>query len=131
MVGGMVQQTDQNGPRLRDAESAEVLGRLDDDLQGRVVQRLLQDRDHLFLAGRRLGTCLLGESADRGGPGGRTALAELLMRLSHDGSAEVQRMAVLALGRVPGEDTFERLRYLVQQGRATARHTDRTIPIPR
>src|SRR5207244_11162945 len=49
------------------------------------------------------------------------ALAELLMRLSHDGSAEVQRMAVLALGRVPGEATFERLRSLVRQGRATAR----------
>src|SRR5439155_20183523 len=49
------------------------------------------------------------------------ALAELLMRLSHDGSAEVQRMAVLALGRVPGEAAFERLRSLVQQGGATVR----------
>src|SRR5205823_1451808 len=54
-------------------------------------------------------------------PQTQRALAELLMRLSHDGSAEVQRMAVLALGRVPGEATFERLRSLVRQGRATAR----------
>jgi HEAT repeat protein len=49
------------------------------------------------------------------------ALGELLMRLSHDGSAEVQRLAVLALGRVPGEATFERLRSLVRQGRPPAR----------
>ncbi|MBI1916839.1 MAG: HEAT repeat domain-containing protein, partial [Planctomycetes bacterium] len=54
-------------------------------------------------------------------PRTQQALAELLMRLSHDGSADVQRMAILALGRVPGEATFERLRSLVQQGRAPAR----------
>jgi HEAT repeat protein len=49
------------------------------------------------------------------------ALGELLLRLSHDDNAEVQRLAVLSLGRVPGEAPFERLRLLVQDGRAPVR----------
>jgi HEAT repeat protein len=49
------------------------------------------------------------------------ALAQVLLRLSQDGALEVQRAAVLALGRFGDPAGFERLRALLQQGRATVR----------
>jgi HEAT repeat protein len=49
------------------------------------------------------------------------ALAQVLLRLSHDGTLEVQRAAVLGLGRVNDPAGFERLRVLLQQGRAVVR----------
>ena len=49
------------------------------------------------------------------------ALAEVLLRLSHDGASEVQRSAVLALGRVPQPAAFGRLRRLLHHGRPCVR----------
>jgi len=48
-------------------------------------------------------------------------LAQVLLRLSLDSSAEVQRAAVLALGRIGDPAAFDRLRSLLQQGRAAVR----------
>lgn len=49
------------------------------------------------------------------------ALTQVLLRLSQDSAAEVQRSAVLALGRVNDPAAFERLQVLLQQGRAPVR----------
>jgi HEAT repeat protein len=43
-------------------------------------------------------------------------LAQVLLRLSHDGTQEVQRGAVLTLGRLHDSAVFERLRDLLQNG---------------
>lgn len=51
----------------------------------------------------------------------QAALSQVLLRLSHDGNLEVQRSAVLGLGRVTDGPGFERLRGLLQQGRAVVR----------
>jgi HEAT repeat protein len=45
---------------------------------------------------------------------GQRALADLLLRFSHDGTLEVQRAAVLGLGRIADRRAFERLRALAQ-----------------
>ena len=47
---------------------------------------------------------------------GQKALADVLLRLSRDGTIEVQRSAVLALGRVNEERAFDRLQLLLRQG---------------
>src|SRR5262249_48348878 len=47
---------------------------------------------------------------------GQRVLADLPLRLSRDGQADVQRAAVLALGRVGDERAFDRLRHLLQRG---------------
>ena len=47
---------------------------------------------------------------------GQRALADLLLAASHDQSLEVQRAAVLALGRFNGRPAYERLRELLEQG---------------
>jgi HEAT repeat protein len=52
---------------------------------------------------------------------GQRALADLLLRLSYDGAADVQRAAVLALGRVPDARAFDRLRFLLQRGPSPVR----------
>jgi HEAT repeat protein len=52
---------------------------------------------------------------------GQRALADLLLRFSYDGTLEVQRSAVLALGRIDDVRAFDRLRSLVQQAPATVR----------
>jgi HEAT repeat protein len=52
---------------------------------------------------------------------GQRALADLLLRFSHDGTLKVQRAAVLALGRIPDPRAFERLRLLLAQGQAPVR----------
>ncbi len=48
-------------------------------------------------------------------------LEQVLFRLSHDGAVEVQRAAVLGLGRVSDPAVFERLKTLLQQGRPPVR----------
>lgn len=63
------------------------------------------------------GTELLG-SADAVG---QRALTDVLLRLSRDGNLEVQRTAVLALGRVHDVRAYDRLRVLVTKGRAPVR----------
>lgn len=52
---------------------------------------------------------------------GQKALAEILLRLSRDGAPEVQRSAVLALGRVNDERAFERLQILLRKGTPAVR----------
>jgi HEAT repeat protein len=52
---------------------------------------------------------------------GQRALADLLLRFSHDGNAEVQRSAVLALGNLKDSRAFDRLRSAVQHGPAHLR----------
>jgi HEAT repeat protein len=47
---------------------------------------------------------------------GQRVLTDLLLRLSRDGQADVQRAAVLALGRVADDRAFDRLRHLLQRG---------------
>lgn len=52
---------------------------------------------------------------------GQRTLAEMLLRLSRDGVADVQRAAVLALGRVSDVRVFERLGVLLEQGTPAVR----------
>jgi HEAT repeat protein len=49
------------------------------------------------------------------------ALVPLLLRLSQDGTVEVQRAAVLALGKVQDPAAFERLLMLLEEGRPAVR----------
>src|SRR5262249_30611326 len=49
------------------------------------------------------------------------AVADVLLRLSEDGNEEVQRPAVLALGRVADARAFDRLRQLLRRGSAPVR----------
>ncbi len=48
-------------------------------------------------------------------------LVQVLFRLSHDGSVDVQRAAVLGLGRVHDPEVFQRLKTLVEQGQPPVR----------
>lgn len=52
---------------------------------------------------------------------GQRALAELLYRFTFDGTLDVQRPAVLALGRINDAKAFDRLSVLLQQGDPTVR----------
>jgi len=52
---------------------------------------------------------------------GQRALTDLLLRLSYDGTAAVQRPAAQALGRVADPRAFERLKRLLRHGPATVR----------
>jgi HEAT repeat protein len=52
---------------------------------------------------------------------GQRAATEALLRLSHDGSIEVERTAVLALGRVSDSRAGDRLRHVLQKGPASVR----------
>jgi HEAT repeat protein len=52
---------------------------------------------------------------------GQKTIAEVLLRLSRDGTVEVQRSAVLALGRVSDDRAFDRLRTLLRRGPAPVR----------
>ncbi len=60
-------------------------------------------------------------AAPGAGDGTGRAVGEVLLRLSHDSSPEVQRLAVLALGRIADEAAFDRLRSLLREGRAPVR----------
>lgn len=57
---------------------------------------------------------------------GQRVLADVLLRLCHDGNLQVQRPAVLALGRVTDPRVFDRLRRVLKSGspsvRAAAAH---------
>jgi HEAT repeat protein len=48
-------------------------------------------------------------------------LSKGILRLTHDVHPEVQRAAVLALGRLPGEEAFARLKELLSTGTVTVR----------
>src|SRR5207248_3073757 len=48
-------------------------------------------------------------------------VARLLLQLSHDGAAEVQRAAVLALGRLGDQAAFDRLLDVLRRGRPCVR----------
>ncbi len=52
---------------------------------------------------------------------GQRALADLLLRLCHDGNLQVQRPAVLALGRVADPRVLNRLRRVLKHGTASVR----------
>lgn len=52
---------------------------------------------------------------------GQRALADLLFRFSHDGTVEVQRSAILAMGRVQDARVFDRLRSLLSRGETSVR----------
>lgn len=52
---------------------------------------------------------------------GQRAAAEVILRLSHDGSIDVERTAVLALGRIGDGRATDRLRHLLQRGPASVR----------
>jgi HEAT repeat protein len=52
---------------------------------------------------------------------GQRALADVLLRLSQDSVAEIQRSAVLALGRVNDARAFDRVSHLVRRGPAPVR----------
>jgi HEAT repeat protein len=52
---------------------------------------------------------------------GQRALSELLLRLSRDGNVEVQRLAVLSLGRIQDQRVLDQLRSLIQRGAAPVR----------
>ncbi|MBY0526363.1 MAG: HEAT repeat domain-containing protein [Gemmataceae bacterium] len=52
---------------------------------------------------------------------GCRALADLLLRLSHDGNLQVQRPSILALGRVSDPRALDRLKRLLRSGSSTAR----------
>ncbi len=52
---------------------------------------------------------------------GQRAATDVLLRLSHDGAVDVERTAVLALGRVSDSRAGDRLRHLLQKGPASVR----------
>ena len=52
---------------------------------------------------------------------GQRAAADVLLRLSHDGSLEVERSAVLALGRIGDMRAADRLRHLLERGPPSVR----------
>ena len=52
---------------------------------------------------------------------GQRSAAEVMLRLSHDGSIEVERSAVLALGRIGDGRATDQLRHLLQRGPASVR----------
>lgn len=77
------------------------------------VQSLVEHEDAGVRALAATWSIELWPSAD---PLGQKTLAEVLLRLSRDGAVEVQRTAVLALGRVNDDRAFERLRLLLRKG---------------
>ncbi len=54
-------------------------------------------------------------------PAQQQILVQVLFRLSHDGSVDVQRAAVLGLGRVRDPAVIDRLKALLEQGRPAVR----------
>jgi HEAT repeat protein len=82
------------------------------------IQLALEQDDSMVraLAGHWALELLQGADASQ-----QKVLVQVLFRLSHDGAVEVQRAAVLGLGRVNDPAVFERLKTLVQQGRPPVR----------
>jgi HEAT repeat protein len=82
------------------------------------VQSLVEQEDP---AVRALAVLWAVEMLPAADPTRQRALAQVLVRLSADGSVEVQRAAVLGLGRVDDPAGLERLYLLVQKGRPQVR----------
>jgi HEAT repeat protein len=82
------------------------------------IQLALEQDDSMVraLAGHWALELLPGADASQ-----QKVLVQVLFRLSHDGAVEVQRAAVLGLGRVSDPAVFERLKTLVGQGRPPVR----------
>ncbi|HBI46391.1 MAG TPA: hypothetical protein DDY78_26600 [Planctomycetales bacterium] len=82
------------------------------------IQLALEQDDPMVraLAGHWALELLAGADASQ-----QKVLVQVLFRLSHDGAVEVQRAAVLGLGRVSDPAVFERLKTLVGQGRPPVR----------
>lgn len=79
----------------------------------------LVDQDDPGVRGLAVGWCvelLPGADAER-----QQVLAKVLVRLTHDPVAEVQRDAVVALGRFPDDAAFDRLRELLKDGSPVVR----------
>src|SRR5262249_51265452 len=72
--------------------------------------------DHEDPALRALAVVWSAELLPSAGEASQKQLAQLLLRLSHDGTPEVQRAAVVALGRVPGPAARGRLLTLLSSG---------------
>ncbi len=77
------------------------------------VQLLVEHEDPAVRAQAAAWSIELLASADALG---QKNLADVLLRLSRDGALEVQRSAVLALGRVNDDRAFERLLVLLRKG---------------
>lgn len=71
--------------------------------------------DHEEPAIRALAVRWAGELLPAADMVGQCALADLLLRFSQDGTAEVQRAAVLTLGKVQDSRAFERLLVLLRE----------------
>jgi HEAT repeat protein len=82
------------------------------------VQNLAEHEDPAM---RALAVCWSAELWSTADGVGQRALSDLLLRLSYDGSAAVQRPATQALGRVADPRAFERLKRLLRHGPATVR----------
>jgi HEAT repeat protein len=82
------------------------------------IQLALEQDDPMVraLAGHWALELLQGADASQ-----QKVLVQVLFRLSHDGAVEVQRAAVLGLGRVSDLAVFERLKTLLAQGRPPVR----------
>jgi HEAT repeat protein len=104
---------------------AQVL-RLEQQLYGRLplgerlghIQSLLEQDDP---AVRLLAITWSAELLPGADAGRLKVLVPVLLRLSQDDAPEVQRAAVLALGKVQDPDVFERLFVLLEQGRPAVR----------
>lgn len=87
------------------------------------LQTLVEYEDQ---AVRSLAVTWCAELMSTADAAGQRSLAELLLRLSRDGALEVQRPAVLALGRVNDPRAFDHVRQLLVDGtvpvRAAAAH---------
>lgn len=77
--------------------------------------------DHEEPAIRALAVRWAGELLPAADMVGQCALADLLLRFSQDGTKEVQRAAVLTLGKVQDSRAFERLLVLLREGPPTVR----------
>jgi HEAT repeat protein len=83
------------------------------------IQSLLEQDDPAVRALAVVWALELLPTADA--PPRKAQLAEVLLRLSHDGNAEVQRAAVHGLGRVAAPAAAERLRLLLKEGAPAVR----------
>lgn len=119
-------RADFQGSRLRRLEtelerSKNQILRLQEQLYTRLppadrLGHVLSLIDHEDSAVRLLAIRWCGELMRDLPPVGQSAVADLLLRFSNDGTAEVQRAAVLALGRVADSRALDRLLVLLKSG---------------
>lgn len=96
----------------------EVYARLPVPDRPAYVQSLI-DQEEAAVRALAVGWCV--ELLPTGDAARHRLVAQVLLRLSHDGDLEVQRAAVLALGKVTEPAAFERLRDLLHKGRPPVR----------